>query len=965
MPTGTITYLFTDVEGSTRLWEQAPEAMGGAMSQHDELIERCVTGNAGSVVRPRGEGDSRFAVFENAVAALTAARDIHEAIARAEWALPGPLRVRIALHTGQAELRAGDYYGTAVNRCARLRAIASGGQTLVSQATYELVRDQVPKRTTITDLGEHRLKDLERAEHIYQLTIAGLASDFPPLHSLDAIPNNLPVQLTSFVGREQELARVKAQLAGTHLLTLTGSGGTGKTRLALQVAAELVETFPDGVWFVDLARLSDPALVPQTVASILGVREQPGRPIESALNDYLHTKTLLLILDNCEHLVEACAQLADGILHASPKVRILATSREALGIAGEVSWPVPSLRVPAVEGATVESLAQSEAVRLLLDRAIAVQPSFQLTAENAAAVAQLCTRLDGIPLALELAASRLRALTVEQLAARLDDRFRLLTGGSRTALPRQQTLRALVDWSYGLLSAPERVLFRRLAVFMGGWTLEAAESVCGGQGTDDSEMRDAETRRHGDTGTGEFSASPLPRVPAALEPDVEILDLQTRLVDKSLVVAKEEERAMRYQMLETIRQYAREKLIESEPVERLRDAHLAFFADWVRRRGDEIATGSRASPFELLDNDYDNVRAALAWALDRDTDRALTMVGSLPHYWVARGLAAEGEKWCEQALERDLLESAAAPDIRKRHLASRASALLALGQLRGARGGLKAIEPLQAAVGLYEELGDPVGLSFSYNLMGIWMSIQGDSKTGRAAFEKAIEVAESASAKGPLAMAHSSLGRWYLEVDGDIPRARANLERAIALAREGGYYWGVGLSLMQTAEIDIREGQYESANARLLESLSALQAEGNRQFMNMAQSAMADVARFQGDHGKAIDLYRQTIKVWKELGQLGGQARCIECLAFIALAQSDAAEGGPQLDRLKLAGRLIGAAAMLREESGTPMTPPEQIEFGEQVEKLRQRLGAEVFQAAWSEGHTLSREQAVRLALAG
>jgi class 3 adenylate cyclase len=484
LPTGTITFLMTDVEGSTKLADNHPAAMQEALARHDALAGEIVGGHGGTVVKSRGEGDSLFCVFALASDAVGAALALQQAYQAEPWPAPvAPLRVRMGLHTGDATLRDGDYFGGTVNRCARLRAVGHGGQVLLSQTTYELVRDALPGGAGVKDLGTHGLRDLNRAEQIYQLLHPLLPADFPPLRSQENLPNNLPIQTTSFVGREREIAEVKALLGRTRLLTLTGSGGAGKTRLSLQVAADLLDQYADGVWLAELAPLTDPNLVPQTVAQVLGVREEPGRTITQTLVDYLRPKKLLLLLDNCEHLLTACAQLADTLLRACPDLRILASSREGLNIAGETTYRIPSLSLPPVGAgqsvpSTPESLSQYEAVRLFIERAQSAQPSFTVTNQNAPAVAQLCYRLDGIPLAIELAAARVRALPVEQIAARLDDRFRLLTGGSRTALPRQQTLRALIDWSYDLLSPEEQTLLRRLSVFAGGWTLEAAEAVC-------------------------------------------------------------------------------------------------------------------------------------------------------------------------------------------------------------------------------------------------------------------------------------------------------------------------------------------------------------------------------------------------------------------------------------------------------------------------------------------------------
>ena len=560
LPTGTVTFLLTDIERSTHLWEQHPEAMPAALARHEVLVSEVVQEHGGVVVKSRGEGDSLFAAFARAVDAVVAAGALQQVLHAEPWPEGLVLRTRLAVHTGDAELRAGDYYGAAVNRCARLRAIAFGGQTLLSLATQELVRDRLPVGATLRDLGEHRLRDLVRPERVFQLDVPGVPTELRPLRSLEAFPNNLPVQLTSFIGRERELAEVKQLLEHHRLVTFTGAGGTGKSRLSLQVAADLMDAYPDGVWLVELAPLTDPRLVPGAVADVLGLREEAGRPLLGTLADVLRTKALLLILDNCEHLIGACAELAEALLRQSTQLRILASSREALGIAGEQPFRVPSLSLPdprRLSSTTPDlatALSQSEAVRLFIDRVVTIQPHFHVTNRNAPAVAQICHRLDGIPLAIELAAARVKVLPVEQIASRLDDRFRLLTGGSRTALPRQQTLRALIDWSYDLLSETERTLLRRLSVFAGGWTLEAAEAVCAGDGVD----------------------------------EYDVLELLTHLVDKSLALPEEHDGDVRYRLPETVRQYARDRVLEAGEAAPLAERHLAYCLAFSERAEPEL-----------------------------------------------------------------------------------------------------------------------------------------------------------------------------------------------------------------------------------------------------------------------------------------------------------------------------------------------------------------------------------------
>ncbi len=562
LPSGTVTFLFTDIEGSTKLARQYRDSWE------------------------------------------TSAAKSQKALFSEDWG-DTPIKVRMGIHTGKAELQQdGQYHGyLAMSHIQRLMSAGHGGQVLISAATQELLLEDLPEDISLRDLGERRLKDLIRPEHIYQLDIPGLPVDFPPLKTLDLYRHNLPMQLTSFIGREREINELKKLIAKTRLLTLTGVGGTGKTRLALQVSADVVEDFEDGVWLVELAPLSDSALVPQAVASMLGLQEPMGRAVLDILKDYLLRKNLLLVLDNCEHLIEACAQLADALLHVAPHLNILATSREALGIAGESTYHVRSLSLPDTPQPSPDILSQYDAVSLFIDRAVAVQPNFQVTNENAPSVAQVCTRLDGIPLAIELATARVKGLNVEQIAVRLNDRFRLLTSGSRTVLPRQRTLQATIDWSYKLLSEEERVLIRRLSVFAGGWTLEAAERVCANEelGSD------------------------------------QILDLLLRLVDKSLVVADMDANEPRYQMLETIRQYAQEKLDEAGESSLARDRHLIYFRRLAEQAKPQLISSQQLVWLDRLEIELDNIRAALSWAQEGGAvEVGLHLATDLEMFWLYR-----------------------------------------------------------------------------------------------------------------------------------------------------------------------------------------------------------------------------------------------------------------------------------------------------------------------------------------
>jgi predicted ATPase/class 3 adenylate cyclase len=616
LPTGTVTFLFTDLEGSTRLWEEHREEMGMALARHEGIVREAVESHSGQVVKTTGDGG--YSVFRTAHDAVGAALDAQRALTAAAWGLT-PFRVRMGIHTGEAELRDGDYFGTVLNRAARLMSAGHGGQVLVSQVTAELARDSVPVGVGLRDLGEHRLRDLSRAERIFQAVGPGCAAEFPPLRTLNAFPGNLPVQVTSFVGRSGELARVRQELAEGRLVTLTGVGGVGKTRLALEVAAEVVPEYRDGAWLVELAGVRDPDLVPEAVVEGFGLQPRAEASTTETLLEFLGRKALLLVLDNCEHLLGPVGTLVGQVLRVCPAVRFLATSREALNVAGEHILGVASLAVPH-DRAPVGEIAQCEAVVLFVERGRAVKASFALDASNAVAVGQVCRRLDGIPLAIELAAARVGILTPVELSRRLDRRFRLLAGGQRSAVERHQTLRAAIDWSYEMLAGSEQLLLARLSVFVGGFSLEAAEVV---------------------TADGALDAGA-------------VFDLLASLVSRSLVMADTQDVETGYWLLETIRQYAQERLEERGELDRLRSQHAAYYSHFG-----EIAivntTASDGAEWERrVKRESDNFRAALAWAIDaQDADSAVRLLGmwdAPTQYVVDDGTVASMVQWAADAV---------------------------------------------------------------------------------------------------------------------------------------------------------------------------------------------------------------------------------------------------------------------------------------------------------------------------
>jgi predicted ATPase/class 3 adenylate cyclase len=896
----TLTFLFTDIEGSTRLWEEQPDAMRLALARHDVLLRGAIETNHGQVFKT--VGDAFYAAFVTATdavdAALAAQRNFLQA-PRPTSQAQLDLRVRMALHTGAVEMRGEDYFGPAMNRVARLLSVAHGGQVLLSAATQELVQDDLPPGGTLRSLGQHRLRDLQRPEPIFQLLHPDLPADFPPLASLDTLPHNLPQQVTSFIGREREMADVQALLESARLLTLTGPGGTGKTRLALQAAEELLAESGtgaqplDGIWFIDLAPLTEPSLVPQATAAVLGIREEHGVPLTQVLAASLKPKRLLLVLDNCEHLLSACAHLADALLRACPGVRILATSREGLGIAGEQTYAVPTLPVP-------------DGVCLFVERAVSHNPGFRVTDQNAPIVAQVCHRLDGIPLAIELAAARIRALPIETIATRLDDRFRLLTGGSRTALPRQQTLRALIDWSYDLLSEPERILLRRLAVFAGGWTLEAAEAVCaapegrrqkaeGSPGHEEGRRQKAE---------GSPDAPPLPSAFCLLPSDV--LDLLTALLEKSLVLYEEGDGEARYRLLETVRQYGWERLGESGEEQAVRGAHFRLFLSWVEEGVQEFMAGRSHAVWQArVAAEHENLRAAMEWCLaNHPGETALRMVTAVYWFWQVRGRWSELRACLDTALARDSGPLTAA----------RARALGQLGYLAYFQHehGLSRAS-LQQSITLCRQMDDALGLSLGLNLLAAVMCWQGEHEPAR-----------------PL------------------------VEEALALGRRQGNQWIVAFAVTIAALVEYCAAEYARSAALFEESIALCRELGEHSIRSAALVRFGDVRQRQGLPAEAKARYQEALASARMVGYRLYIARSFIGLAEIALAEGDAARSA----------RLLGQVQFLCDALQVPLPRYQIADYERDIAGTRAALGEEGFAAAWEEGRTMTTEEAMCYAMA-
>jgi predicted ATPase/class 3 adenylate cyclase len=863
--TAPVTFLFTDIEGSTRLWETAPEPMRAALARHDALGLDAVQSHRGRVVKTTGDGI--HAVFDDPLDAIAATIALQQALADPAATAGVTLRVRCGLHVGVDERRDGDFYGRAVNRAARIMSAAHGGQVLVSEAVAVLVRERLSAGIALRDLGQVRLRDLASPEQIFQVVHPALRGSFPALRSLEATPNNLPQQVTSFIGRERELKDVKQLLSGTRLLTLVGPGGIGKTRLSLQAAADVLDDYPDGVWLVELAPLTNPRLVDQAVAIVLGVKEEAGHSVADALMSYVKGKRLLLVLDNCEHLIDASAALAKQVLQSGPGLRILASSREPLRVAGETHYAVPALATPEPGRAvTTESIGQYAAANLFGDRAAAAQPAFRINDRNAVAVADICHRLDGIPLAIELAAARVRSLPVETIAARLGDRFRLLAGGDRTALPRQQTLRALIDWSYELLVEPERELFRRLAVFAGSWTLEAAEWVGAGGDLDEKD----------------------------------VLSLLTRLVEKSLVTMDAE--GGRYRFLESVRQYAQEKLSESGEEGAARSRHLAFLHGLAEKANAALEGPHQGTLLARLDLEGENILTAHSWCdcAEGGGELGLRLVHAVKLYMAYRGLLA--------LLHRAALEALARPGAQLRTLA-RCRALHAAGQASffiGQYG--EAQEFLEDSLAIAQEIQDTARAAMVLEELSSVATGQGAIARARDYMKQALVLAGEQDNKRVLASVTTRLGQ-LCQMEGDLVTAARCHEQVMGLARELGDRETIAIALLNLAMVAIGRRSDDRARAMLQEALAIAAEIGSKLAGQSALDVAAQLAALRHDWQRA--------------------ARC------------------------------FGAAEAQTAQTGLKRDPADDAFLRPLVEQAREALGASAFDAAKTAGHALGYEEAM------
>ncbi len=810
LPRGVVTLLLADVEGSTQMWQRDSSEARRAMEELDELTDELVAKFDGARPLEQGEGDSFVAGFALPTDAVACALELQRRLT------DGPLRVRMAVHTGEIEVRDGERYdGPVIIRTARIRDLAHGGQVLVSSATRDLVQDSLPDGADVIDLGPHALKNLDRPERVYQLVHQSLPNAFPPLRASETAMGNVPIQLTSFVGRTAEIDEVLDVLAGNRLVTLTGAGGCGKTRLAIEVASRVADRYRDGVWFVDLGPIADPDVVAAELCSVVGVRSQ-HRTDTDAVCAHLAAERALVLLDNCEHLIEASAHLVDALLRRCPDVTVLTTSREPLGVSGEVSWRVPSLAAPARgEVITADVAPTFDAVRLFVQCAIQVRPNFVIKPDNAAAIGEICARLEGIPLAIELAAARTRTLSVAQIASGLNDRFRLLGRGARTVLPRQQTLEASVGWSYDLLSEQQRMTLRRLAVFAGGFSLEAVEHVAAGDGIEGAE----------------------------------VLELISQLVDRSLVVADESGDEIRYWLLETIRQFSRERLVEAGEAPDVARRHLAWFRRFVRGTVGLLVSGAidGGAASDRIDGEYDNIRTGVEWALADGTLReGLRLAAPLAFVWGVRTPAPRTREGCRWL--RALLDEPSDAGARER-----AEGLIALASSSGFIFDWETtLRCATDGVAIAKEHGYEDLLRFGNLYIGQSLSVLG-SDEATPYLEEAIATARSTGDAGSLALLLSSFAmeRYY----------RSDLAGCIDAANEvmaAGA--GQGTSARSWAAMAISlQGDLDGGLAELEELAAGYELEGNIYWASVALDFLGYMRYLRGDRPEGLRLIERSI----------------------------------------------------------------------------------------------------------
>jgi predicted ATPase/class 3 adenylate cyclase/Tfp pilus assembly protein PilF/tRNA A-37 threonylcarbamoyl transferase component Bud32 len=916
---GTYCVLFTDIEDNTHLREPSSFVTKEALARYHQILKAAVESRGGYVFKIV---EATFqAIFSSASEAVQAAVAAQRVLSSEPWRTEtGPLKTRMALHSCHVEARAGVYASPDFARLARLLAATQGGQILITLVTAELVQDALPEGISLVDLGERRFKDLMRPEHIYQVSASGLPDNFSPSLTLDTIPNNLPFEVSSFIGREKEISQVKRLLgnsnpasAGSRVLTLMGAGGTGKTRLALKVAAELIEAYPQGVWLVELAPLTEPGLLPQALAQPPGLTEQPGQTLLATLLAYFKTRRTLVILDNCEHLIDAVARLVDNLARNCPDLQILVTSREALGIGGEVTFQVPPLGLPNPKKMPpLERLPDYEAVQLFIERAVAAKPDWSVTNQNAAALVKLCHRLDGIPLALELAAARIRALNVEQILAKLDERFRLLTGGNRTALPRQKTLRALIDWSYDLLSEAEQIMWRRLSIFAGSWSLEAAEQLCAGENLE----------------------------------DFEVMDHLIQLVNKSLVVVEDNQgQTARYRFLETIRQYGEEKLRQTAEASRLEERYLAYFVQLTEEAAPQLTGGEQIPWLERLEAEHDNLRKALELCQGRGgvlLETGLQLATALWKFWEIRGYLTEGRERLTNLLAQ--AKSAGLDET-----AAYAWALNRVALLIWRQADYSAARSIcEEALARMRVLDDKVGIGATLNNLANLLLEQGQVAEARQYFRESLELVRQAGDRPRIVITLTNLG--VLDANqGNFVSARQLLTESLTISQELGNLNFVAQILANLGTTAIMEKDFPAADRYLEESLKTSRELNNAYFTAVILNNLGSSSVKQTRYEQALNYFLESLALSRELDLKQEISQGLVGLASLAVKKNQPGLGIELLQTVDNMQKMLG----------TTFVGQEKVEYEEALQACRVMLTPNHFDNLWQARQHISLEQAI------
>jgi predicted ATPase/class 3 adenylate cyclase len=897
---GTVTFLFTDIEGSTRLLQDLGDRYVGLLAQHNEILRDAFISFGG---REAGnEGDGLFFIFASARGAVAAALEAQQRLAAQEWPDGATVKVRMGMHTGEIISDQHGYVGIDLHRAARIGAAAHGGQVVLSQATRELVGNDLPPGATLIELGSFQLKDLIHSQRLFQAVLPGMRTEFPPLRNVQSTPDNLPKLGSRFVGRDRELELAVAALHSIRLVTITGPGGVGKTRLAVEAAAQSRPSFPDGIWMVELATVTDPDRLLHTIASVMRLADQPGKELMDTILEYLRGHKTLVILDNCEHLLDEVARTASRLLDACPMVSVMTTSQETLGLPGEAVILVAPMTVP-TGSSSVDTALSFDSIELFVERARSVVPDFTLDQRNLPAVIDICRRLDGLPLAIELAAARVKALSPAQIAERLADRFRLLTGGSRTALPRQQTLRGAIDWSFDLLSAEERLLLCRLSVFAGSFGLEAAEDITEGTGID----------------------------------RIDVLDLLAGLVSRSLVVAEEIEGEQRFRLLQTIRQYAAERLAEGGDAEERRRRHRDWYLGLAERARPRLEGPDGPDWLDRLDREHDNLRAALAWSAEAagETERGMRLAEALWRFWEIRGHLVEGRSQIERFTSRSPVDTAL-----------RANALTGVAILADHQGDYAAsIRFHEESLEVHRRLGNPQAIGFALNNLANAAAKAGDRARARHLYEETVDLIRSTGDERGTAFALINMASTC----DDPHEARRQFDEAIDIMRRLADAWGAAFVLDNYGVIALEDGDLGFAKEVHEEAKTIYESLGDGRGVARALTHLGDVARMAGDRAEARRLYQASLVIRNEMGDRLGLAWTLERLAPVA--------GHPAA-----AARMLGAASRIRTAIRAPLGMSEQVDWDRDLAALSEALGPEELATRMAEGSQLEIEQVMELA---